>query len=344
MGKEKKAKKDKEVKKDKEAQEVYEDAFHRAKRFVYKNARPIDLARWQYHFEDGSKEAVLEALSCYQNTDGGFGYGLEPDYWNPHSSPAQTYEATEILWEIGMEKSDAEHPIIQGILDYLSSGKEFDDDFWSHTVETNNKFPHADWWHYPHSSWWEDTPMNRFAWDYNPTAGLAGFILYFEDAETEFYYLAKKIAKKAIKQFLQMDKCNDMYVVTCFCRLYDYILEAELQEDFPVDKFEKHLKKMVHQTITQDENLYITMWNVNICRPSTFINSKENIFYESNEAISEFEIEFITKTQLGDGSWEVAWDWGKSYPAAWGVAKNWWKSRIIIKNLLYWSGMIEDES
>ena len=83
-----------------EEKEAFDNAYHRARRFVYKNARPLELAKWQYHFENGSREAVLETLACYQNTDGGFGYGLEPDYWNPHSSPSQTYEATEIIWNL----------------------------------------------------------------------------------------------------------------------------------------------------------------------------------------------------------------------------------------------------
>ena len=33
-----------------------------ARTFIYRNARPLDLARWQYHFEGGRKEAVLDAL------------------------------------------------------------------------------------------------------------------------------------------------------------------------------------------------------------------------------------------------------------------------------------------
>ena len=180
---------------------------------MYKNARPLELAKWQYHFEDGSREAVLDTLACYQNTDGGFGYGLEPDYWNPHSSPSQTYEATEIIWEIGMEREDADHPVIQGILEYLSSGKEFEDNSWAHTIDTNNNYPHADWWHYPYASWWEDTPANRFSTDYNPTAGLAGFILYFEDPDTDFYDLAKEVATEAINQFLMIKDCKKMATV-----------------------------------------------------------------------------------------------------------------------------------
>lgn len=322
--------------------EFYEFAYKRARRFIYKNARPIDLARWKYLFENGSREEVLEALANYQNSDGGFGYGLEPDCWNPHSSPVQTWEATEILWEIGMERSEAEHPIIQGILDYLSSGKDFDEDCWAHTIETNNNFPHADWWQYPCSPWWVDTPANRFAFDYNPTASLAGFVLYFENTDTEFYDLAKRVAANAIHLFLQTEEVTDIYVISCFHRLYEYILEAGLEKEFPTDALKRRLKEVVNQTITQDENLYITMWGTHICKPSQFITSRDSMYYEDNRKIADFECEFIRKTQLSDGSWEVTWDWGKAYPSAWGVAKNWWKSHIIINNLLYWSEIGEE--
>ena len=62
-------------------------AYEKARAFVYRNARPLDIARWQYHFESGSSDAVLKALATYQNADGGFGHALEPDAWNPNSSP-----------------------------------------------------------------------------------------------------------------------------------------------------------------------------------------------------------------------------------------------------------------
>ncbi|MNR68891.1 hypothetical protein D3C85_1937540 [compost metagenome] len=38
--------------------------------WVYRNARPLDLARWKYHFENGDPGDVLEALAAYQNEDG----------------------------------------------------------------------------------------------------------------------------------------------------------------------------------------------------------------------------------------------------------------------------------
>lgn len=47
--------------------------IEKAQEFIYRNARPLDLARWNYLFENGDKENVLKILSSYQNEDGGFG-------------------------------------------------------------------------------------------------------------------------------------------------------------------------------------------------------------------------------------------------------------------------------
>ena len=38
-------------------------------RNCYRNARPLDMARWKYMLENGSKEDVLNALIAYQNED-----------------------------------------------------------------------------------------------------------------------------------------------------------------------------------------------------------------------------------------------------------------------------------
>lgn len=40
-------------------------AFEEIKVWIYKNARQMEIALWDYHFENGSKEAVLSALSLY---------------------------------------------------------------------------------------------------------------------------------------------------------------------------------------------------------------------------------------------------------------------------------------
>ena len=81
------------------------EAFESIRRWIYRNARPLDLARWRYHLEGGARSEVLLALSAYQNVDGGMGHALEADAWNPHSTPIQTRTAVAILREVGMQST-----------------------------------------------------------------------------------------------------------------------------------------------------------------------------------------------------------------------------------------------
>ncbi len=57
-------------------------AFEKAKNYLYTYGRPLDQRRFEYHFEGGSQAAVLEALTAFQNGDGGFGKALEPEFTN----------------------------------------------------------------------------------------------------------------------------------------------------------------------------------------------------------------------------------------------------------------------
>lgn len=67
---------------------------------MYQNARPLDLALWQYHFENGSRDTVLSILQCYQNSDGGFGNTIDPDNWNPDSTAYNAQIVIKMLRQI----------------------------------------------------------------------------------------------------------------------------------------------------------------------------------------------------------------------------------------------------
>ena len=87
--------------------------------YHFRNSRALDVARWNYQFEDGSVQDVLKALACYQNADGGFGHGLEPDIRTAESNPMSTWAATRILRECHLP--DMSDRMIQKILSYLAA-------------------------------------------------------------------------------------------------------------------------------------------------------------------------------------------------------------------------------
>jgi hypothetical protein len=299
--------------------------YTRARAFIYRNARPLDIARFQYHFENGSKDAVLTALAAYQNEDGGFGHALEPDAWNPNSSPIQTWAATEILREIDF--TDASHPIIQGIMRYLASGQDFEGRFWHNTVRSNSDYPHAPWWGTDSDS------LQDLC--YNPTACLAGFILRFAERNSALFALGRRIAKEAFDSFMAGGLLDDMHTACCFIRLMEYAQEAGATDILYIAASKEKLKAQAKYSITANKSAWESSY---ICKPSQFFMSRDSIFYADNAEIADYECDFIVRTQLADGSWPIPWGWN-DYPEEWAVSKNWWKANGALLNLLYLKGM-----
>lgn len=102
------------------------DAIERAGRFLEGQGREIDRARFARHFRDGSREALLAALGGYQNADGGFGRGLEPDIKAPGSNPFATELALLICLQANMPRDE---PLLQRAVAYLERTQHEDGDW-----------------------------------------------------------------------------------------------------------------------------------------------------------------------------------------------------------------------
>lgn len=296
------------------------EEFKTIRNWMYRNARPLELAKWQYHFENGSQQAVLDILSAYQNEDGGFGHGFEADCWNPLSAPIQTWRASETLDEIHF--NETRHPIIQGILRYLAGGADFNGHFWFNTVPSNNDYPHAPWW----------TAGEDFAAEktYNPTASLAGFGFYHAEKGSKWHKTCEQIIAEAIDVYLKQDFLAEMHEVSCYIQMAEYIERAKATQQFAYDKFREKLRQQVTFSITKDLQAWDSEY---ICRPSQFFNSVNSPYYEGNEALAEYECEWIINARNEAGIWAVPWNWS-DYAEEWAISKNWWKGEIVIKNML----------
>src|SRR5215469_8027926 len=113
----------------------------KATEFIWSTARLLDRRRFAYVFLDGNSQDVLTALRPYQNADGGFGSGLEPDIRGPVSQPVPTWTALSILDETGTMGD----PIVHSICDYLLSitAREGGVPF---VLPSARDYPHAPWW------------------------------------------------------------------------------------------------------------------------------------------------------------------------------------------------------
>ena len=114
--------------------------------FILQNARPLELAVYKYFFENKSNQAVVDELLKFQNPDGGFGNSLEPDFFNPDSSPIATNDAITTLFRVNAINKNAD--IVKGIVRYLESHDSFNEDKkrWLFAIDSNKNYPHAIWW------------------------------------------------------------------------------------------------------------------------------------------------------------------------------------------------------
>lgn len=295
--------------------------FKAAERFMQRNARPLDMAMWNMRYHGGSVEQVLNALSAFQNEDGGFGWGLECDSLNPESSPMQTLTACGVLRDAGFD--DGSHPIIQGILRYLASGKHFDENCgqWLSAIPSNNNYPHAIWWSYDPTITPDKSPL-----PYNPTAGLAGFILRFAERSSDLWHKGMNIAEEAISVLKSGRIPPETHVTGSFAVLYDYMQQAGIPDE---NGLRDTLRSRAEAEICRDSSRWATEY---VPKPSDYISSKDSVFYHDFEQLCREECELIRRAQLPDGSFPFTWQWSTDYQE-FALSSNWWRSRFILINI-----------
>lgn len=166
------------------------DDFLRLRKLIYRNARPLDYLKWKFLFENGSCNDFLSVLSSYQNEDGGFGYNLECNNWNPNSSPYTVCIALDYLDTTDHHENSIKNKIIEGILRYLNSGAYSLENGWvgMQGIPSNNDFAHMPWFHY-------DSQKAAEA-DIGVTKRLVDFILRHAAGESVLYSKAKVLKER----------------------------------------------------------------------------------------------------------------------------------------------------
>ena len=59
------------------------EGLRRAEAFIRGNGRELEKSLFDFYFSGGNKAGVIQSLKSFQNEDGGFGRGLEPDFRMP---------------------------------------------------------------------------------------------------------------------------------------------------------------------------------------------------------------------------------------------------------------------
>jgi hypothetical protein len=295
-----------------------ESDFKEIKSFIYRNARPLEFALWQYHFENGSKENVLSALLHYQNADGGFGNAIEPDCWNPDSTPYAANYVINILREIDF--TEIKHPIYQGILKFLENTEYQGDNGWFFSVPENDLYPHAIWWQYNSDEKQQNIGL---------TASLSGFILRYVNADTKLYGIAAKYADMLFEVLKSDDSYGDMGIFG-YRDLYTDLKAAGLNNRFDLDFLESKTRELIHK------HFHEYRWDYHQ-DPAGVLPNPAVYYYSGYEQEMLDALDELIENRSKNVVWDIPWQWyddGK-YAKEFAISENWWKSIKAIEKLLF---------
>ena len=291
--------------------------FKQIRRWILRNSRPLEWARWQLLFEEGSPDKMMDVLRSYQNADGGFGWGLEPDSMNPQSSPYQTCIALNLCEDLGVDGQDS---LIIGAFAYLSQPGTAYKDGWPFTIASNDKHPHAPWMGY-------DPKLNEEE-SFGLNLDLARHILTKDCSIPQLKAKAEAIVANSLTQLFTRTEFGEMGV-EAYCAWLP-LLEQMPKSIYTADQIQAQITSLIEKRVEKDPE----QWQYYKPRPSYFVRSKNDLFYPLFQDLIETELDYLIDTCPEDDVWEIPWSWFGLYPQDFQVSRNWWKGWKAIENLL----------
>lgn len=290
----------------------------KAKDFILRHARPVDLARYRAEFEGGPKEAVALELKKYQNPDGGFGNALEPDNWNPASTPITTNDAIIYLFESGAIEDAGD--MAAGIARWLKSGDCFDkaQRRWRFAVESNLEHPHAVWW---------EPDGKTESW--NPTVSLAAFMACLEGGEQW-----RELVREAFRDLKTAEKMGSDEA-KCFMLANELLEWYGVLDVIDLDRGREAIKRAVGLALCWDVEKYGVEY---VAGPSAFSCGKGGFMPEGIDGLIEADLRAIDKLQMEDGGFDITWQWYTPYEREFKEARDWWRPRVTMEKLKFFLG------
>lgn len=291
---------------------------NKAIKYVLQNARPLELAIYKYFFENESNQAVIDELLKFQNTDGGFGNALEPDFFNPNSSPIATNDAIITLYRVNALNRD--YDIVKGIVRYLESHDSFDENKkrWLFAIDSNKDYPHAIWWKK------KDDGISSF----NPSISLATFLICYGN-RTSLY---EEIIKDGFN-YLENAENISGDDLNCFLLAYELLRINSINDVVDLDLFKDLLCNAISNTICKDIEKYGVEY---VPMPSSiFVGTYMELITPEIKPLIVAEKNILNKLQMEDGGFDITWKWYTPYPEEYEQARTWWRPRITIDKLIF---------
>jgi hypothetical protein len=291
------------------------EGLERARGFVEQTARPLDRALLSFALREAGQAPVLNALISYQNDDGGFGHGLEPDLATPASTAIATSVGLRALSDIG---ADASHPMVDAALGWLAAAIDPEAGVWPIITPEVELAPHAPWW-----SWSKDLAETWNGFAFNPSAELLGYLYRWRGAAPPGLLEAAEASLR--RTLAEVRIIEGAYDLKCAARLAH-------APGVPADLRKQLIERVVRSELAHD---------VGDVHGSSLdlAPTPASPFAEPLASRIDPAIDALVGAQDADGGWPLFWDWSFVDAEAWTKAKADWRghlTREAIQALVAW--------
>ena len=286
-----------------------QSAFDISSRYILNNARYLEKLVFGHYFISPCPEKIVKAYQMYQNKDGGYGNGLEPDFRLPSSSPMATSVALDRLSQFKETVGALEQ--IEKAINYLESTYDSSILGWESTPKIVNLYPHAPWWHFE---------KQRTTIHGNPSAELLGYLIEFEPFVKSLDL--ESLRKTYIEYVLNLQEFEE-HELYCLIKLFNRL--SDIEQIIIKDKIIEGFNKVV--------NVDIRQWKDYVPYPLKFISLTEHDLFDIPTDLINHNINFIVNKLSDDGVFSPSWSW-HTYEAEWEIAKREWSGILTLDALL----------
>lgn len=286
------------------------DAFARAERFLRERARPLEAALFEHDVHGADPDAVLTALGAFQNEDGGFGHGLEPDAATPSSGALATSVA---LQHLAWLEVPGDHPMVERAVGYLRS--TLDPERWTWRIVPEDVDAH------PHAPWWGSEGLEQRFGEFrvNPRGDIVAALYAFPEV-AEAGWLGP-LAEDTVRA-----------VETSDLQMHDLLNAVSLLESrgLPVG-LRARVRSACEAASTAVPRDPADFEGYGL-RPLDVAPRPDAALHHLFADVVPANLDVLLAEQGDDGAWSPAWAWG-AYPEAWADARIAWQGILTLRAL-----------
>lgn len=269
--------------------------------WLTKNARPVEVAKWNLMFGKGTVEDLVSEMIKYQNPDGGFGNGFESDILTPESAAIPSAEAIFTAQDYGL---DLTADWAKKLMGWFVNTAADTPSFWEAVPPSLEDYPHPPWWSYH-----PDTEFTS-----NPCAVAASVLLLFgTDSQRT---LGEEVAKRCVDFILRDENYWD-HDTYCLQRLF--LVLTEKQSPLITQKVIEAMEQRILKSVCTDSR----KWTEYVAQPLDLVNSPDSCWYGLLADDIPGNLDYWERTLTTDGYWPPNFNWGVDTEVSRAAIKNW---------------------